>query len=94
MHSLANTTHTAPAVAVDTQKLIAASIAPNTAKAFSAALSRLADYLAPSTPTDATLADYLAQGHASGLSPATLAVVVQAVRFVEKLEGRPRLSGR
>ena len=93
MHSLANTTHTAPAVAVDTQKLIAASVAPNTAKAYSAALSRLSDALGGQSPTDASLADYLAQGHASGLSPATLAVVVQAVRFVEKLDGRPSIVG-
>ena len=70
-----------------------ASIAPNTAKTYGAALDKLADYLNGQPPTDAALADYLARLHARGLAPASVASVVQAVRFWEKLEGRPSSVG-
>ena len=88
----------------DTRRLIEASISANTRKAYTAALDRLDSYL-QSLPepvlTDEALANYLGLLHESGhpsqradhqprpLSPPSLALIVQAVRFVEKLQQRP-----
>ena len=75
-------------VSIDLTRLMQASIAPNTAKAYGTALDKLAEHLNGQSPTDAVLADYLARLHARGLAPSSVALVVQAVRFWEKLEGR------
>ncbi|MCY3789091.1 MAG: tyrosine-type recombinase/integrase [Gemmatimonadetes bacterium] len=75
-------------VSINLTRLMQASIAPNTAKAYGTALGKLAEHLNGQSPTDAVLADYLARLHARGLAPASVALVVQAVRFWEKLEGR------
>ena len=80
-------------VSIDVARLMQASIAPNTAKTYCAALDKLAEHLNGQPPTDAALADYLALLYAKGLAPASTAVVVQAVRFWEKLEGRPSSVG-
>ena len=78
---------------IDVTRLMQASIAPNTAKTYGAVLDKLAEYLNGQPPTDAALADYLACLHARGLAPASIAAVVQAVRFWEKLEGRSSSVG-
>ena len=75
-------------VSIDVTRLMQASIALNTAKAYGTALDKLAEHLNGQSLTDAVLADYLARLHARGLAPASVALVVQAVRFWEKLEGR------
>ena len=88
----------------DAHKLMEISISTNTRKAYTAALARLDGYV-QSLPdpvlTDETLANYLALLHESGhpsqradypprpLSPPSLALIVQAVRFVERLQQRP-----
>lgn len=85
---------TTPApVSIDVARLMQASISPNTAKAYGVALDKLAEYLNGQPLTDVELADYLAHLHARGLAPASSALVVQAVRFWEKLEGRPSSVG-
>ncbi|MDE2729701.1 MAG: tyrosine-type recombinase/integrase [Gemmatimonadota bacterium] len=75
-------------ISIDVARLLQASIAPNTAKAYSNALRRLFKHLDGKVLTDATLADYLAHLFTRGLAPATVSIVVQAVRFWEKLERR------
>ena len=80
-------------VSIDVARLMQASIAPNTAKAYHAALDKLAGHLNEQPLTDAALADYLARLHAAGLAPASVAIAVQAVRFWEKLEGHPSSVG-
>ena len=85
---------TTPApVSIDMARLMQASIAPNTAKAYGTALDKLAEHLNGQPLTDASMADYLACLHAKGLAPASSALVVQAVRFWEKLEGRSSSVG-
>ena len=88
----------------DAHRLMEGSISTNTRKAYAAALDRLDRYL-ESRPdpalTDEALANYLAllheYGHASQradhqprpLAPPSLALIVQAIRFVERLQQRP-----
>lgn len=85
----------------DAHRLIEASISTNTRRAYTAALDRLDRHLNGQPLTDEALANYLGllheYGHASQradhvprpLSPPSLALIVQAVRFVEKLQQRP-----
>ena len=85
----------------EAHRLIEASISANTRKAYAAALDRLDRFLNGQPLNDATLAEYLTELHEYGhpsqradhqprpLSPPSLALVVQAVRFVEKLQQRP-----
>ena len=80
-------------LSVDVARLLQASVAPNTAKAYGDALRKLFEYLDGRPLTDATLSGYLARLHARGLAPASVSVVVQAVRFWEKLELRPSSVG-
>ena len=92
--SLQSAFDTAPsAISIDIARLMQASIAPNTAKAYRAALDKLTEHLNGQPPTDRALADYLAHLYARGLAPASVALVVQAVRFWEKIEGRPSSVG-
>ena len=85
------TVPTAPALpevsglSLDIRRLVAASIAPNTAKAYTAALAAFEAWLNGQAPSDPLLAEYLAERHAAGVSPAAVNQVVQAVRFREKL---------
>ena len=87
----------------DAHRLMEVSISENTRRAYSAALSRLESYLesrSDPTLTDESLANYLALLHESGhpsqrtdhqprpLSPPSLALICQAVRFVERLQQR------
>ena len=82
-----------PLASIDAARLMQASIASNTAKAYRVALDKLAEHLNGQPLTDAALADYLARLYARGLAPASVALAVQAVRFWEKLEGRPSSVG-
>ena len=87
----------------DTHRLMEVSISQNTRRAYAAALDRLDSYLQSlpdATLTDETLANYLALLHEYGhpsqranhqprpLSPPSLALICQAVRFVERLQQR------
>ena len=84
---------TADPLSVDVAHLLQASIAPNTAKAYSDALRKLFEHLDGQPLTDHSLAGYLAHLYSRGLAPATVTVVVQAVRFWEKLERRTSSVG-
>lgn len=80
-------------LSIDVVRLLQASIAPNTAKAYGDALRKLFEYLDGQPLTDDMLAGYLAHLYTRGLAPASVTVVVQAVRFWEKLEHRPSSVG-
>lgn len=80
-------------LSIDVARLLQASIARNTAKAYGDALHKLFEHLDGQPLADDTLAGYLAHLYARGLAPASVTVVVQAVRFWEKLENRPTSVG-
>ena len=69
--------------------LAAASIAPNTRRAYTTALGRLDTWLAATgVPlTDPALAEYLSELFETGKAPAVAALVVAAVKFRSKLTG-------
>ena len=71
----------------DVRRLVASSIAPNTRKAYEAALIAWDIWLGGREAGDELLANYLSERHAAGVSPATVAQVVQSIRFREKLHG-------
>ncbi len=85
--------HRTNGTSVDVARLLEASIAPNTAKAYGDALRKLFQHLDGQPLTDTTLAGYLAHLYTRGLAPASVTVVVQAVRFWEKLDRRPSSVG-
>ena len=80
---------TAPPVSLDTARLIAAKIAPATAKNYAALLGQFAEQLRGQPPSDKALAEYLTRRHAEGVAPGSLGVLVYAVRFWEKENERP-----
>ncbi len=71
------------------QALAAASIAPNTRRAYTTALGRLDTWLADmGVPlSDPALAEYLSELFEAGKAPAVAALVVAAVKFRAKLTG-------
>ena len=75
------------------RELVAASVAPNTRRAYLGALTRLADALGEDPLTDASLAGYLAGMFAAGRSIAAAKLVVAAVRFQARLAGQPSPDG-
>ena len=75
----------APSAAV--AGLVAASIAENTKRTYSAALKRLDAALEGQDLTDASLSIYIASLHAAGLSPAVASMAVASVKFRCRLQG-------
>ena len=87
-----STLDTAPSLTPHTDTahtLAAASIAPNTRRAYTAALGRLDTWLADmGVPLrDPALAEYLSEVFEDGKTPAVAAMVVAAVKFRAKLTG-------
>ena len=74
-------------LSLDVRRLVASSISQNTRKAYEAALAAWDTWQAGREAGDELLANYLSERHAAGVSPATIAQVVQAIRFREKLHG-------
>lgn len=80
---------TAPTVlSLPAKRLTAASIAPNTQKAYAGALRSLEAWLQDREPSDQLLAEYLTQRFEDGAAPASLSLVVSAVKFRCKLQGQ------
>lgn len=73
-----------PAVA---RRLAEASISANTRRAYAGALQRLASWLQGRVLDDESLGAYLADCHDAGLSPASISLIVAAVRFEWKFSG-------
>jgi len=95
MKQLTTTTDAAAALPVSTavRSHIAASIAPNTHRAYSAALQRVDEFAAGAPITDALLAEFLAARHDAGAAPATLRMAVAAVGFRAGLSNAPSPVG-
>ena len=75
-----------------TASLIKASIAENTQKAYQQALRGVEMWLAGRTLSDALFADYLTILYENGKSPATIGLVVAAVKWQLKHQPNPHLQ--
>ena len=75
------------------RRLAAASVSPNTRRAYSGALRRLDAWLAGRHLEDATLAGYLAELHEQGRAPSSASTAVAAARFRARLVGEPSPAG-
>ena len=75
------------------RRLAAASVSPNTRRAYSGALRRLDAWLAGRALEDATLAVYLAELHEQGRAPSSASTAVAAARFRARLVGEPSPAG-
>ena len=97
MQALTLTTATAEGLTMtDVERIGAAldaSIAPNTAKAYRAALDRFAGWLAGREATDATIAAYVAALMAEGKAGATIKLAAAAIGAGARAQGRPDPRG-
>ena len=75
------------------RRLAAASVSPNTRRAYAGALRRLDAWLAGRTLEDATLAGYLAQLHEQGRAPSSASTAVAAACFRARLAGEQSPAG-
>ena len=75
-----------------TASLIKASIAENTQKVYQQALRGVGTWLAGRTLSDALFAAYLTTLHENGKSPATIGLVVAAVKWQLKHQPNPHLQ--
>ena len=75
------------------RRLAAASVSPNTRRAYSGALRRLDAWLAGRRLEDATLAGYLAELHEQGRAPSSASTAVAAARFRARLAGEQSPAG-
>ena len=69
------------AISTETASLIQSSVAPNTIEAYRRATQKLEAWLDGQILTDGLLATYITQLHHEGKSPATIALVVAAVKW-------------
>ena len=79
--------------AATARRLAAASLSPNTRRAYAGALHRLDTWLASRALDDATLALYLAELHDAGRAAASAALAVAAAGFRARLAGQPPPAG-
>ena len=75
------------------RRLAAASLSPNTRRAYAGALHRLDAWLAGRALDDATLALHLAELHDAGRAAASAALAVAAAGFRARLAGQPPPAG-
>ena len=74
------------AITAETVSLIQKTVAPNTIKAYRNAIKKLEAWLCGRSLSDCLLANYIAELHQDGKSPATINLVVAAVKW----EGKKR----
>ena len=74
-------------IASGTGEVIRANVSDNTLKAYEHATRKLAAWLEGRTLTDAVLAEYIRFLHAEGKSPATINLVVSAVKWMAEYRG-------
>ena len=79
--------------AATARRLAAASLSPNTRRAYAGALHRLDAWLAGRALDDVTLALYLAGLHDSGRAAASAGIAVAAAAFRARLAGQPPPTG-
>ena len=93
---ITTTSRTISTESVEVQTLAAASIAPNTHKAYQTALNRLQAWLAETRQqlNDEVLAQYLTDQHTAGKSGATISQMLAAVKFACKITGETSPAGK
>ena len=80
-------------IAAGTGEEIRANVADNTLKAYEHATRKLEAWLEGRTLTDAVLAEYIRFLHAEGKSPATINLVVSAVKWMAEYRGADTVVG-
>lgn len=73
-------------ISTETSSLIQTSHAPNTLKSYHNAIKKLGTWLGGRVLTDSVLANYITELHQEGKSPATINVVVSAVKCQAKAQ--------
>ena len=77
-------------ITTETVSLIEPSVAPNTIKTYRSALKKLKAWLDGRSVSDNRLATYITQLHRDGKSPATISLVVAAVKWETRRAGPPQ----
>ena len=80
-------------IAADTGEVIRARASDNTLKAYEHATRKLEAWLDGRTLTDAVVAEYIRFLHAEGKSPATINLVVSAVKWMAEYRGADTVVG-
>ena len=80
-------------IASGTGEMIRANVSDNTLKAYEHATRKLEAWLEGRTLTDAVLAEYIRFLHAQGKSPATINLVVSAVKWMAEYRGADTVVG-
>ena len=80
-------------IASGTGEMIWANVSDNTLKAYEHATRKLEAWLEGRTLTDAVLAEYIRFLHAEGKSPATINLVVSAVKWMAEYRGADTVVG-
>lgn len=71
-------------ISTETASLINTTVAPNTIKTYRSAIKKLEAWLAGCSLNDSLLANYITELHQDGKSPATISLVVAAVKWTTK----------
>lgn len=80
-------------IASGTGEEIRANVSDNTLKAYEHATRKLEDWLAGRTLNDATLAEYIRFLHTQGKSPATINLLLSAVKWMAEYRGIEDVAG-
>ena len=80
-------------IASDTGEEIRANVSDNTLKAYEHATRRLEDWLDGRTLNDAVLAEYIRFLHTTGKSPATINLLLSAVKWMAEYHGIEDVAG-
>ena len=88
-----NESETGLRIASDTGEEIRANVSDNTLKAYEHATRRLEDWLDGRTLNDAVLAEYICFLHTTGKSPATINLLLSAVKWMADYHGIDNVAG-
>jgi len=80
-------------IASDTGEEIRADVSDNTLKAYEHATRKLEDWLDGRTLNDAVLAEYIRVLHTTGKSPATINLLLSAVKWMAEYHGIENIAG-
>ena len=88
-----NESETGLRIASDTGEEIRADVSDNTLKAYEHATRKLEDWLDGRTLNDAVLAEYIRVLHTTGKSPATINLLLSAVKWMAEYHGIEEVAG-
>ena len=88
-----NESETGLRIASDTGEEIRANVSDNTLKAYEHATRKLEDWLDGRTLNDAVLAEYIRFLHTEGKSPATINLLLSAVKWMAEYHGIDNVAG-